>query len=58
MLDLSAGIECKGFLSVADIVLDLTSRDSAEKNFLLHQLGEVTRGEGSYLAERRHSLSS
>lgn len=46
VLDLSSGVEYKGFLSLADIVLDLTSRDSAEKNFLLHQLGEATRGEG------------
>jgi hypothetical protein len=29
----------KGIVSVTDMVLDLTSRHSAEKDLLLHQLG-------------------
>jgi len=42
VLDYSAGLVYKGIVSVTDMVLDLTSRHSAEKDLLLHQLGTAT----------------
>ena len=42
VLDISGDIGYKGFISVHDIILDLTSRNSAEKALLLHQLGEAS----------------